>query len=217
MSDKSDRDGVREAIANGLDQDSADMETVLEAIAQTPLNYLELVQESASYIKQLVTTETPENPEEIKQLSREEIIFATQRANFFEKLRMPALNDDQLEYLHMRSSEIWGEYPNEPIGRWVDWCLWTQLERRRNGVPITEVIAGDKTAEDLKEAWIERHQAREERRRLQKVDDYDRYDTVNDVPTSIQQIVMSPFVEDEELVEVELDREECKKEVTENQ
>lgn len=69
MSEKTDRDGIREAIANGLDRDSADLGAVLDALAQTPLSYLDLVQESASHIKQLVTTETPADPEEIKQPS----------------------------------------------------------------------------------------------------------------------------------------------------
>lgn len=201
MSEKDDTSLVREAIFKGLDRDASDISTILSAFKQTPIKYLELAQEEAAFLKELITTETPSDPEDIKDLSKEEVIFATWRANFFEKLRIPALDDDQLEYLLMRTQELWGEYPTEPQGRWVDWCLWTHLQRRRNGVPITEVIAGDKTAEDLKQSWIDRHTEREEKRRLQKVDQYDRYETPEDVPKSIQRVLMSPFLQEEVIQE----------------
>jgi hypothetical protein len=176
-----------------------------------------LVREAGTFLKELTFTETPSNPEEISELSQEEVVFATYRANFFEKIRMPALDDNQLEHLLMRTHDLWGEYPNEPLGRWVDWCLWTHLHRRQNSVPITEVIAGDKTAEDLKQSWIDRHQAREERRCLQKIDNYERYDTPDDVPRSIRGIIMSPFIEDDEMVEVEIESDSSTQDLTENQ
>lgn len=205
MSEKDDAHRLREAIAEGMDQGSSDISNVLSALKNTPLNYLQLVQEATAFLKDLTLTETPSDPEEIKKLGKEEVVFATYRANFFEKIRVPALDDDQLENLLMRSHELWGEYPSEPLGRWVDWCLWTHLHRRREGVPITEVVAGNKTAEDLKQSWVDRHQAREERRRLQKIDNYDRYDGPEDVPKSIRQILMSPFIEEDEFVEVEVE------------
>ncbi|WP_306061330.1 hypothetical protein [Natronococcus wangiae] len=149
--------------------------------------------------------EVPDDPEKIQSLDKDEVIFATYRTNFFERIRMPALDDDQLEHLLARTHQLWGEHPTEPIGRWVDWCLWTHLNRRRNGIPITEVIAGDKSAEDMKEAWIKRHQVREDRRRLQKVNNYDRYDTPEDVPKSMRRLIMSPFIEDPEMANIEID------------
>lgn len=205
MSDPDDSDRVREAIAEGLDKESADVQDVLSAIKQTPLNYFDLVKQSAAFLKDLALTETPSDPEVIHELSKDEVIFSTYRANFFEKIRMPALTDDQLEHFLMRAYELWGEHPTEPMGRWVDWCLWAHLDRRRNGVPFTEVIAGDKTTEDMKQAWIQRHLVREERRRLQKVDNYDRYETPEDVPKSIHELIMSPFIEEPEMAEIAID------------
>lgn len=84
-------------------------------------------------------------------------------------------------------------------------------------MPITEVVAGDKTAEDLKQSWIDRHQAREERRRLQKIDNYDRYETTEEVPKSVRQVVMSPFIDETEMVEVEIESDTSAHEVTEDQ
>lgn len=216
MSEKSDVDRIREAIAEGLDRGTSDVSNILSAFKETPLGYLELVQEAAVFIKDLTLTETPSNPKEISELSKEEVVFATYRANFFEKIRMPALGDDQLEHLLMRTHELWGEYPSEPIGRWVDWCLWIHIQRRQNGVPITEVIAGNKTANDLKQAWVDRHQAREERRRLHKIDNYDRYEAPGDVPKSVRQIIMSPFIEEEEIEKFEIASDSSIQEATEN-
>ncbi len=203
MTENIDEGRLREAIVDGLGHNKADIDNALSALKHTPVNYLELVQEGTTFLKQLLTTETPSDPEEIATLSKKSVIFATYRANFFEKVRLPALDDEQLEHLLMRTHELWGEYPSEPIGRWVDWCLWTHLHRRHNGVPITEVVAGDKTADDLKQSWIDRHRDREERRRLEKIDKFDRYDAPNQVPMSIRHLVMSPFIEDEEVANVE--------------
>lgn len=217
MSEKDDKNQIREAIAKGLDRDTSDVSNALSSIKNTPLNYLKLVQEATTFLRELALTETPTDPEEISELSREELIFVTYRANFFEKIRLPALDDEQLEHLLMRAHELWGEYPSEPLGRWVDWCLWTHLHRRRNSVPITEVVAGDKTAEDLKQSWIDRHQAREERRNLHKVDNYDRYETPEEVPKSLRQILMSPFIDEEEMVKVKIEPDSSTQEVTEDQ
>lgn len=214
MSDNNDLNRLREAIAGGLDQDTTDISNVFSALKQTPMNYLGLVEEGVTFLKQLSTTETPSDPSEIETLSKEAVVFATYRANFFEKIRMPAVDDEQLEHLLMRTQDLWGEYPSEPIGRWVDWCLWTHLHRRQNSVPITEVVVGDKTAEDLKQSWIDRHQDREERRQLQKVDNYDRYDAPSEVPTSIRELVMSPFIEEEEMADVNISSEESTRETT---
>lgn len=216
MSEKDDTSLVREAIFEGLDRDASDISTVLSAFKQTPINYMELLREETAFLRELITTETPSDLGEIKDLSKEEVIFATYRANFFEKLRIPALDDAQLEHLLMRTRELWGESPTEPQGRWVDWCLWTHLQRRRNGVPITEVVAGDKTAEDLKQSWIDRHKEREEKRRLNKVDQYDRYETPEDVPKSIQRVLMSPFIQ-EEVIQEDVESDPSNQEGTENQ
>ena len=216
MSDKDDADQLREAIAKGIGKDEPDISNALLALKQSPINYFGLIQESITFLKQLATTETPSDPEIIKQFDKKEIRFATYRANFFEKIRMPVFDDEQLEYLLIRTHELWGEYPSEPVGRWVDWCLWTHLQRRRTGVPITEVIAGNKTADDLKQSWIDRHQAREDRRRLQKIDNYERYDKPGDVPASVQQLVMSPFIEKEEWADVEVVADESTQDATQN-
>lgn len=211
----SDDNSVREAVMDGLEKNGADRSAILSALKQTPVNYLSLVKEEAAFVKELVLTETPSEPDDIHDLSEEEIIFATQRANFFEKIRMPALDDDQLEHLLIRTHQLWGEHPTEPMGRWVDWCLWTHLNRRRNSVPITEVIAGDKTANDLKEAWVKRHQARENRRRLQKVNNYDRYNTPDEVPQSLRRLIMSPFIENPEMADIEIDNDTATTDSTE--
>ena len=216
MSEDKTVDQIREAIAGGLNQDSSSVNNLLSALSKTSLNHMSLLQESIGFFKTLALTETPDEPEEIKELSKEEIIFVTYRSNLFERLRMPVLDSEQLEYLLIRTHELWGEYPTEPKGRWVDWCVWTHLQRRENGVPITEVVAGDKKAKDLKESWIDRHQAREERRKLQKIDNYDRYEGMNDVPDSIHHVIMSPFIEDEDIAEVEIQPDESVSETTQN-
>ena len=205
MSDDVDSSSFLTSIVRGLDTKEAEIDDILAVIKRTPISYLDLVTETVGFLKTLALSETPSDPDEIHDLNKEEVIAATYRVNFFAKIRIPALDDEQLEHLLMRAHEIWGEHPTEPMGRWVDWCLWTHLNRRRNGVPITEVIAGNKTATDLKEAWVKRHQAREDRRRLQKVDNFDRYETPEDVPKSIQQIVMSPFISESEMEEIDIE------------
>lgn len=205
MTDPNNRQKLIQAIAEGLDRDEADIGNAFSTLKNAPFNQYELLAESITFLKQLTTTETPSDPEAISKLDKEALIFSAFRANFFEKIRMPALTDEQLECLLMRTHELWGEHPTEPLGRWVDWCFWLHLHRRRNGVPITEVVAGDKTASDLKQAWVERHQAREERRHLEKVDNYDQYNTPEDVPTTLHDLIMSPFIEDPDIAEVDID------------
>lgn len=203
--DETDTERLRGEIVEGFDANEADLGAVLDALKQNSVDHLILLREAVTFLKQLAVTETPADPEAIKELEKKEIVFVTYRVNFFERLRLPVVTDDQLEHLLMRAHELWGEHPTEPVGRWVDWCLWTHLHRRRNGIPISEVIAGNRTAKDLKDTWIERYQAREDRRRLQKVDNYDRYDVPEDVPPSIRHMVMSPFIEEPEIADVEVD------------
>lgn len=204
MSSESELDRLVTAIAEGLNRDSGDKDIVLSALKRTPVNYLELLTGNTAFLKDFILIETPTDPNAIQDLSKKELIFTTCRANFFEKIRMPVLTDDQLTPLLLRTYELWGEHPTEPRGRWTEWCLWTHLNRRQNGVPVTEVIAGTKTAEDMKQAWIERHQLREEQRRLQKVDHYDQYETSEDVPRSLRHILMSPFLKEPNVTKVEI-------------
>lgn len=204
MSRKSALGQLVNGVAKGLDEDSIEKENILSALKQTPVNYLGLLTESTALLKDIILIETPADPNTIQNLSKKDIIFAMYRANFFEKIQMPVLTDDQLTHLLSRTHELWGEHPTEPLGRWTEWCLWVHLNRRQNSVPITEVVAGTKTAEDMKQAWIERHQSREEWRRLQKVDHYDRYETPEDVPQSLRHLLMSPFIDEPEITEIEM-------------
>jgi hypothetical protein len=194
---------IRKEIIEGLDADEANLKSVLDALKKRSVNYLTLLRQAVTFLKQLTVTETPDEPSEIEKLSKEEIIFITWRVNLFERLRLPAVDDEQLEHLLERTHELWGEHPTEPIGRWVEWCLWTHLHRRRNSIPISQVIAGEPRAKELKRKWVERHREREERRRQHKIDNYDRYETPEDVPPSIQHMVMSPFIKESEMDEVE--------------
>lgn len=194
MADENDIQRLISAIVEGLYEDGVKKENILTAIKQ--IEYLGLLSEGTTFLRELIITETPSEPDAIRELSKEEVIFATYRANFFEKIKIPVFTDDQLKHLILQSDELWGEHPTEPLGRWTKWCLWTHLNRRQNRIPITEVIEGTKNAEDLKQAWINRHQSREERRRLQKVDHYDQYDIPQDVPRSIREILMGPFMEE---------------------
>lgn len=193
---------IRKEIIEGLEADEADLKSVLDALKKRSVNYLTLLRQAVTFLKQLTLAETPDDPSEIEELSKQEIIFITWRVNLFERLRLPAVGDKQLEHLLDRTHELWGEHPTEPIGRWVEWCLWTHLHRRRKSIPISQVIAGEPTAEELKRKWVERHQDREERRRQHKIDNYDRYETPKDVPPSIKHMVMSPFIEKSEVDEI---------------
>lgn len=184
------------AFAEGLQKKNGDIGNVVSSILAG--SQVGAVKETAAFIKRLVTEETPKTREEIMEMSKEEIILTVYRINFFEKIRHPALNDEQIEHLYRRTAELWGEAPTEPIGRWAEWNLWVTRHRRRNGISITEVIEGTKSVEDIQEAWVERHQAREERRKLHKMVNYERYDVPEDVPPTLQSLVFSPFIKKEE-------------------
>lgn len=205
QNDDPDAERLREEIIEGLETEEADLSAVLNALKQSSVDYLALLREAVTFLKQITVTETPEDPEAIKELTKEEIVFVTYRINFFERLRLPVVDDKQLEQLLMRTHELWGEHPTETKARWVDWCLWTHLHRRRNSIPISQVIAGDRTAKELKNMWIERHKAREDRRSLQKVDNYQKYDTPEEVPPSIRHLILSPFIEEPEMAEVDIE------------
>lgn len=202
----SDRNGIIDAIVDGVKKDDASFSDVVEKSIQN--SKLGALSETAALLKKLATEETPSDPDEIHKMSKDEIVITIYRMNLFEKLRHPVLDDRQLEELYQRTVDLWGEAPTEPKGRWAEWNLWVTLHRRRNGIAITEVIEGSKKVEDLKSHWIERHQAREERRKFHKMQNYDRYDLPEDVPPGIRQLVFNPFIEDEEeLPDVELSEE----------
>lgn len=203
MSENLTKRNVLEALIDGLQAESADRNTVLSAL-KPPVNCLSLASETVTFLRELVLTETPEDPEELMALSKAEVRTATYRVNFFERLRVPAHDDEQLEHLYARAQELWGEHPTEPMGRWVEWCLWVHLHRRRNDGSLSDVVFGDGSVEDIKQVWAERHEAREQRRHLRKVDNYAQYDTPQDVPDSIRHHLMSPFIEDDEMVDIEV-------------
>lgn len=205
MTDDDGLSEVRKAIAEGLEQDAPKRTAVLSALGRMPIDQFGLLREGVAFLKKLVRTETPDDPGQIGELSKEEMIHVTYRVNFFEKLRHPAVDDAQLECLLNHAHELWGEHPTEPVGRWVDWSLWMHLNRRRNGIPIAAVLAGNKTTEELKEEWMNRHLERVERRNLQKVENYERYGAPEDVPPSLRQLVLSPLIEEPEVAAIEIE------------
>lgn len=196
------------AIAKGLvdsaEESLPDPEILIEALETN--SYIQLTRDTAQFLGVLFRKEIPEEPEEISNLEKDELIFFTMRVNFFERLRHPVATDDQLNAMHARVQELWGEHPTEPLGRWVEWSIWTNIHRRSQGIPIGELVAGSRTATDVFESWIERHDDREEQRKLRKVTNYDRYDTPEEVPPGIRRLVMSPFLHDDTAeVVVEID------------
>lgn len=195
------------ALAEGLldsTSGAVDPRTFLKAIREN--DYVQLSKDTGRAIHRFITEETPSEPDDIQELDKEDLVFHTMRANVLEKLRLPGLNTDQLEAMHERSRQLWGEYPTEPTGRWTEWTLWTIIHYREKGTPVTELVAGTKTTKDLFDSWVERHEDREEQRRLRKVANYDRYELPEEVPPGIRGLVMSPFIEAEvDDVTVEID------------
>lgn len=182
---------VLNAVSEGLSGEQATFgSSVKEALSG---NSLSAAREISGFLKRLVSEETPEDPDEIKQLSKDEIVMTIYRINLFEKLRHPVVDDEQLELLYQRTVEFWGEAPTEPVGRWAEWTLWVTRHRRQNGIDVTEVIEGNQTVEDIKEQWRERHQEREKRRKLHKMQNYDQYELPEDVPSSLRHVLLSPF------------------------
>jgi len=189
-------EGVLDAFVTGLNKDKADLTSVVGSL--TKGSKLRVASETIGLLKRLATEETPSDPEKINEMSKDEVIITIYRINLFEKLRHPALDDKQIEQIYQRTVDLWGRAPSEPIGRWAEWNLWVTLHRRRNSIAITEVVMGDKKVEDIKKKWVERHQAREDRRNYHKMQNYERYDFPEDVPPGLRQIIFSPFIEDEE-------------------
>jgi hypothetical protein len=185
-------------IADALEDDDADLTSIISAALSG--SRVKTARETFVFLKRLVTEETPSDEEEIMGMSKDEVVMTIYRMNFFEKIRHPVLDDQQIEHLYRRIVELWGEAPTEPVGRWAEWNIWVTRHRRRNGISITEVIEGEKTVEDIQQLWVERHQAREKRRKLHKMVNYDRYEVPEDVPPGLRHILFSPFVKDEETV-----------------
>lgn len=196
MTSDKDNESIINAFVTGLDKDSTNLSTIVRSLAKG--SKLKVASETIGFLKRLATEETPNDPEKINQMSKDQVIITIYRINLFEKLRHPVLNDEQIEHLYQRTIDLWGRAPTEPKGRWAEWNLWATLHRRRNGIAITEVIKGDKKFDDIKDQWIERHKAREERRNFHKMQNYDRYDFPEDVPPGLRQIIFSPFIEDED-------------------
>ncbi|MFC6939139.1 hypothetical protein ACFQE8_04065 [Salinirubellus sp. GCM10025818] len=184
------------AIADGLEKENGNLGSVVIAILSG--GRIAAAKETVAFLKRLVTEETPDSGDEIMEMSKDEMIITVYRINFFEKLRHPAVNDKQIEHLYRRVVELWGEAPTEPIGRWAEWNLWVSRHRRRNGISITGVIEGEKTVDDIQQAWVERHQAREERRKLDKMVNYERYEVPEDVPPTLRHLLFSPSIKDED-------------------
>lgn len=185
-------------IADSLKDDDANLTSIISAGLSG--SRIGVARETFVFLKRLVTEETPDEKEQIMNMSKDEVIMTVFRMNFFEKLRHPVLDDQQIEHLYQRTVELWGEAPTEPIGRWAEWNTWVTRHRRRNGISITEVIEGEKTVDDIQKLWVERHQAREKRRKLHKMVNYERYEVPEDVPSGLRHILFSPFAKDEETV-----------------
>lgn len=201
-SDKDELDGVVE----GLERDGVTLTDVIKSVLTG--GSIATTRETVGFVKRLVTEETPDDPDEIMELSKDEMVIMIYRVNFFEKLRHPVVDDEQLEHLYQRTIELWGESSTEPIGRWAEWNLWVTRHRRKNGIPITAVIEGDKTVAEIRQQWVERHQDREEQRKFRKMENYEKYDVPEDVPSSLKHILFSPFIKDaDEVPEVAIDEE----------
>lgn len=186
------------AVADGLDKDDTNLVGLIKGAFSG--SRVVAARETAAFLKRLLTEETPDDPEDIMAMSKDEMVIAIYRINLFEKLRHSAVDDDQIEQLYQRTVELWGEAPTEPIGRWAEWNLWMTRHRRRNGIKITEVIQGEKTVEDIGRKWVKRHEDREEQRKLHKMVNYEQYEVPEDVPDSLRHIVFSPFIRDKDVV-----------------
>lgn len=196
-----------EAVADGIENDDANFTSVIKKLLRG--KRIGAVTEIVGFLNRLITSETPDTREQIQELSKDEIVITIYRLNLFEKLRHPVLDDNQVEWLYERTVDLWGEAPTEPAGRWAEWNLWVTRHRRRNGISIAEVIEGKKTVEDIREQWIERHQAREERRQHHRFVNHEKFDAPEEVPPSLKHLLFSPCIEDEEVVpEVEKFEEE---------
>jgi hypothetical protein len=197
MSSQTDEDaqtdkGTRafKTIVDGLDRDDAKLsEIVKKVLLKSKFGALE---ETVGFLHKLTTERTPSTEEEIMALDESEVIRSVYRMNFFEKTRHPVLNDSQIEYLYQRTVDLWGEAPTEPVGRWAEWTLWVTRHRRQNGIAITDVIVGNREAEDILRSWEERHNAREERRKYHKMMNYGRYNLPEDVPPSLRHLLLGP-------------------------
>ena len=204
-SDDSSGQNPIEGITEGLDREEGALIDVIKALLSR--SKFKVAVEGTAFLKRLVTTETPSDPEEIMAMSEDELFFTMCRINLFEKLRLPVVDDDQLDHLYRRTVELWGEAPTEPKGRLIEWNLWVTRHRRQNGIRITEVIEGDRSFEDIKQQWIDRHQAREERRKLREIENYEQYEIPEDVPSSYRHLLFSPFLQDEdEFPDVDLEQ-----------
>jgi L-fucose mutarotase/ribose pyranase (RbsD/FucU family) len=197
MADKNSKESSTvDGIVEGLDKDDGSLTAVIKAVLSR--SKFAAAVEATAFLKRLVTEETPEERDTIMEMSEDELFITMCRINLFEKLRLSAVDDDQLDHLYQRTIDIWGEAPTEPKGRLIEWNLWVTRHRRRNGIRITEVIEGDKTVDDIKQRWIERHQAREERRKLREIQNYDQYEVPEDAPSSYRHLLFSPFLRDED-------------------
>ena len=195
--DASDKDGF-DAITEGLEREGVTLTDVVKSVLSG--GNITATRETVGFVKRLVTEETPDDPDEIMELSKDEIVIMIYRVNFFEKLRHPVVDDEQLEHLYQRTLDLWGEAPTEPIGRWAEWNLWVTRHRRKNGIPITEVIEGERTVAEIRQQWVARHQDREEQRKLRKMENHEKYDVPEDVPSSLKHILFSPFIQDKDEV-----------------
>lgn len=184
---------VIRGIGSGLPLNKGRITKLLKLISYK--NKYEITKETTEFFYKIVTEETPNTEKEIMRLEKKEVIWAIYRMNFFEKIRSPVLDDSQIEFLYQRTVDLWGEAPTEPVGRWAEWNLWVTQNRRRKGIAITDVVAGDKKASDLLDSWRERHEAREERRKYHKMINYGRYELPDEVPPSIYRVVLGPFLE----------------------
>jgi hypothetical protein len=205
--DASNEDGLG-GIAEGLDREGVTLTDVIKTTLSG--SNVAAARETVGFVKRLVTEETPENPDLIMELSKDDVIIMVYRINLFEKLRLPVVDDEQINQLYQRALDLWGESPTEPIGRWVEWNLWVTRHRRKNGIPITEVIEEKKTVAEIKDQWVKRHQDREEQRKLRKIENYEKYDVPEDVPSSLHHLLFSPFIQDrDEVPEVELNKKQA--------
>lgn len=84
---------VLNAVADGLDKDDTNLISLIKGAFSG--SQLAAARETAALLKRLLTEETPDDPEEIRAMSKDEMAIAIYRINLFEKLRHPALDDDQ--------------------------------------------------------------------------------------------------------------------------
>jgi len=119
----------------------------------------------------------PDDPDAIQKLSEEKVALAALKINVF------GANVDKREKysaLYERAVEIWGEYPESPIGMYAVRSFWT--EKEAPNVTVSELV-NDRN--QIIECQVEYYDKLSERRKNKLVNRIDRYETREAVPDGL--------------------------------